>query len=239
MNKTSIKNTFFAICFASLLIGCSNHNQEIKQFANQSKKNPIIKNIGQNRYKIGNILINKSKQSFEITGKILRLEPPIEFLAVTKGGSRGYESFLELDTNTFEFNLACILIGLHNHKAAPPKFQFDTTVLKGGSIEIWISWQINNKTYRFEATNLLQLNNEKIKSKEWVYTGSGFLPDAPGGYMAEVAGGTLIGLIHAPESIIEHRFGFGNGSFKDLIIDKSIPAHVNMPITVQIKYEGS
>jgi len=177
VKKKKIINGFLTICTFALLTGCANqHTVGTEKFAEQTKTDNPIQSLGNNQYKIGNILVNKADRSFEVTGKFLRVEPPMEFLAVAKDGDRGYESLLELDVDVFQFNLACILIGLDKNKGEPPKFHFDSDPIEGDSLEVWVSWKSKEKSYRVEAANLFKFKDAKLKSGEWVYTGSTFVP---------------------------------------------------------------
>jgi len=172
-------------------------------------KKPNIEDLGKGRYRIGSIIVNKPEKSFQVPGEILRLQPPLEFLAVTKGGMKGYESLLELDVNAFEFNLACILIGLDKEKAKAPEFHFSEEPAQGDPVSIWISWEQDGKNVRIPASNSL-LEGEKTINNNWVYSASGFTPS--GEYLASVDG-TLVGFVHDPASIIEHTKGLGLGNY--------------------------
>ena len=82
---------------------------------------PKVDDLGDQRYRIRLIEVDKARQRFTVPGAVLRHEPPLEFVAATKGGSKAYESLLELGANAFEFNLACILIGLDAEKGDAPE----------------------------------------------------------------------------------------------------------------------
>jgi len=220
------------------LIGCAEQPaQPVEEVVTQSGQKISIVKLGDNRFKIGNIVLDKTARSFEVPGKFLRTEPPIEFLAVAKNGQRGYESLLEFDVNVYEFNLACILIGLDTHKGLPPKAHFDPTPVVGDAVEIDLHWEVNGKKYEHLASDFFLVNNQKLKSGNWVYTGSTFLPK--GGYLAEVAGGTLVGFVHDPASIIEHGQGFGPQSYGQLKLNKALIPAVNTPIKATFKYVGN
>lgn len=196
---------------------------------------PEIRDLGKGKYQIGHIVLDKNKKTFSLPGKILRLDSPIEFLAVSKDGARGYESFLELETSPIEFNLACILIGMEEKKGAPPKFHFDPTPIEGSSAELTISWADKGNKKEVAVTDLLELEGKDKNSNEWAYTGSRFSPD--GIYMADMAGGTLIGLIHDPDSIIEHKSGYDKSSYSNLKADRKLapPLNTAIVLTVQAK----
>jgi len=219
------------------LTGCAEQpTQPVEEVVTQSGQKISIVKLDDNRFKIGNIVLDKTARSFEVPGKFLRTEPPIEFLAVAKKGQRGYESLLEFDINVYEFNLACILIGLDTHKGLPPKAHFDPTPIVGDAVEISLQWQVNGKQYEHLASDFFLVNNQKLKSGDWVYTGSTFLPQ--GGYLADIAGGTLVGFVHDPASIIEHGLGFGPQSYGGLKLNKALMPTVDTPLKAIFKYVG-
>ena len=170
-----------------------------------------VEDLGNGRYRVGAIEIDKDAQRFTVTGTTIGLaeNTPVEFLAVAKGGYKSYEALLELDVSAVEFNLACILIGLDTANASHPKFHFDKTIVTGDIVDVRVSWVRDGREQEFEIERLLQGTAEP-KDHVWVYTGSFFTPD--GTYMATMSG-TLIGVVHDPESIIQHRTGLGLGAY--------------------------
>jgi hypothetical protein len=85
---------------------------------------PEIVDLGNGRYRVGPVEVDKA-QGPTVPGHVLRSEPPLEFLAVAKGGRKGYEAMIELDATAFEF-IACILIGLDGeHATGRPTYHFD------------------------------------------------------------------------------------------------------------------
>ena len=71
-----------------------------------------LKPLGQDRYQIGRIVVDKRASSFTVPGRVHVLGKPLEYLATSPGGMKAYETLLEVDASGSEFNLACILIGL-------------------------------------------------------------------------------------------------------------------------------
>lgn len=224
--------------FLAELIGCAEQpTQQVEEVTTQSGQKISIIKLGDERFKIGNIMLDKAARSFEVPGKFLRTEPPIEFLAVAKNGQRGYESLLEFDVNVYEFNLACILIGLDTHKGLPPKAHFDPTPVVGDAVDINLSWEVKGKKYEHMASDFFLVNNQKLTGGNWVYTGSIFLPK--GGYLADEAGGTLVGFVHDPASIIEHGQGFGPQSYGELKLNQPLMPTVDTPLKAIFKYVGN
>lgn len=220
-----------AVCFCCLFfiagpLYAANTNQP------QPVTQPKVEDLGNGRYRIGSIEVDKTSKSFSVSGVVLRDEPPLEFLVVTKGGMKGYESLLELNANAFEFNLACILIGLDPKKGVAPSFHFAPEPAQGDAVGLWVSWQKNGKTVRVPAAKLLQQGDAPVKSDEWVYTGSAFTNN--GQYMAELDG-TLVGFVHDPASIIEHKLGLGLGNYGEIIVRPDLLPAVGSKITMVVK----
>ena len=201
----------------------------------RQKQKPRIEDLGNGRYRVGAITIDKKKRLITASGVMLPYGEgkAIEFFAATKQGYKSYESVVALNANAFEFNLACILIGLDAGKAAAPKFHFDPNPLNGSPVAISVSWQKGGKTVERDAAELLTIGDSKPKTpSQWSYTGSMFV----GGdqYLAEMDG-VLIGLIHDPSSIIEHRSGLGAGQWGAVMVDPAHAPESGQAITVRIK----
>ena len=199
--------------------------------ANQKPKPPTIKDLGNNRYQVGNIVIDKSKQLFTISGVVIRNEPPIEFIAVTKGGEKAYESLLEMDTNAFDFNLACILIGLDEKKGKGSPMHFSPEAVKGDKVDVTLFWTKDNKTKSIAIADLLESETGNNIPSDWVYTASSF--NKNGDFLAHLDG-TLIGFVHSINTIIEHRTGIGLGNYGGINISANLPP-VGSRISLQIK----
>ena len=197
---------------------------------NISKK-PDIEDLGNQQYRIGKIHIDKKNKKFTLSGKVIRHDPPLEFLAVTKGGMKAYESLLELDSNAHEFNLACILIGLDAKNAKPSEVHFDANPVTGDTVKMTITWKTNGKSVTVNAEELLSVTGSGKTKNNWVYTGS--LMSREGQYMAEMDG-TLIGFVHDPSSVIEHQSGLGLGNYGEINVSKLVP-----PIDTVVELEVS
>lgn len=192
-----------------------------------------IVDLGHEKYRVGEITIDKKKRSFVVNGSLLRNELPVEFLAVSRGGNKAYESLLELETDAFNFNLACILIGLDKHAGKPSEFHFDPAPVFGSAGEIWISWEIDAVKQHIAAADIFQYEDKQLARGEWVYTGSFFSLD--GQYMAAVDG-VLVGFIHDPSTILEHHTGFGGGSFQGLKLNTTILPAVGTAVEVLFQF---
>jgi len=172
---------------------------------------PKMVKIGDEQYRIGTITVDRKAQTFSVPGKILVLKDALEYLAVSKDGMKGYESLLELDTVPREFNLACILIGLDDKDTVKPRYQFDDRVADGPAVAITVSWEKDGKTVSVSGANAMTTGDDVFDDDSWVYIGSEMSHDGKQ-FMAEI-GGTLIGFVHDPNSVIDHRLGAGIGAY--------------------------
>jgi hypothetical protein len=191
---------------------------------------PKVEELGHQRYRVGQIVVDKKAEQFTVPGTILRRDPPLEFLAVRKGGYKSYESLIELDASAHEFNVACILIGLDASKAKPARSHFDPQPVEGDPVEIQVGWLVDGKMTWRDAAELLRLGDKTLEPHAWIYTGSIVLPN--GAYLAHLDG-TVIGFVHDPASIIEHRSGL-LGRYRDVAINTDVVPPVGTSITMRV-----
>jgi len=160
--------------------------------------------------RIGRIELDRETHSFRVPGTVARVEPPLEYLAVARGGMKAYESLLELDAGGVEFNSACILIGLEPPTGGLPQSQFDRQVIVGQAVALSVTWETPSGPKEVPAGRLLTVERKEAGEQPWVYLGSMMGPD--GRYLAADTG-TLVGFVHDPISVIEHRDGLGIGAY--------------------------
>jgi hypothetical protein len=185
---------------------------------------PEIKDLGGGRYQLGAIVVDRSARRFTVPGRVLHLDDaPLEYIAVTRAGMKAYESLLELDSRGTEFNLACILLGLEPPQRGPSA-QFDRKPPQGPAVQLAVRWQAGGTTVTKSVQEVLNLAARPRGAasppptatvapppEEWAYAGS-FVSDGDGRFVAD-ATGTLVGFVHDPASIIEHRTGLGIGAY--------------------------
>ncbi len=196
-----------------------------------------VEKLGGERYRIGEITVDREASSFSVPGKILHLTDALEYLAVSKGGMKEYESLLELETSPGDFNLACILVGLDDENSVKPRFQFDENKAQGQRVEVVVSWEQDGKVVSVSGENLLKLGDAAFDDDHWVYIGS-----ATGNYGKEFmadAGGTLIGFVHDPYSVIDHANGAGIGNYGLVTGNEEIlpPVDSEISLTVTVVQE--
>lgn len=199
------------------------------------KQEPSVQELGGEKFRIGAITVDRAKRLITVPGRMLPYEEvkPIEFIATMKQGYKSYESVLALDANAFEFNLACILIGLDADKASKVTYHFDPEPVEGDEVSIRVGWREDGQWVEKDAVELLKLGQEKPTSPSvWVYTGSRFIEGDR--YLAQMDG-VLIGLIHDPASIIEHREGIGLGNWGSVIVDPELAPAGGQEIRLRVQ----
>ena len=171
---------------------------------------PAIEELGDERYRIGSIVVDKAAGEFTVPGRLVNVNETLEYVAVVTDGVKNYESLLELETSAVEFKLACILIGLDDASAVKPRYQFDEREVEGPPVAMTLAWQDGDDERRVPVADALLSGDEVFGRHDWVYIGSTLDPD--GNFMAAMDG-SLIGFVHDPVAIIEHRQGGGIGSY--------------------------
>lgn len=194
---------------------------------------PPIHHLEGDRYQIGSIILDKAQRRFTVPGVIVDLgspDAPVEFLAAARNGVKLYESLIELDTGAVEFNVACILIGLDAARGRPARWHFDPEPVQGDAVEVYVEWQQDGRRIRRGAAELIRTAAGPPR-EDWVYTGSVMTEE--GRFMAQ-ADGVLVGFVHAPETIIEHRTGLGLGDYGAVGYDPAVTPAPGTPVVLVV-----
>ena len=190
-----------------------------------------IEDLGDDRYRIGNITVDKGAKTFTVPGIVKHVDEPLEYLAVIQGGIKEYESLLELTTTGSQFQIASILVGLDEEKSVKPRYQFDEREAVGQRVAIDISWDVDGKKMTVSADEALSIADPGDAVDDWVYIGS--ITQENGDYMADTIG-SLIGFVHDPFAIIEHRTGLGIGAYGAVTGNSSLLPPEGAPVTVSV-----
>lgn len=194
-----------------IAFACTAFAQDKKAEEPKPASQTLIEDLGDDRYRIGNIVVDKNKARFSLPAKVLHLDEPLEYLAVQRNGAKGYESLLELDTTAQEFQLAAILVGLDEKHSVKPRYQFDEREAEGQLVEIDITWGTGDNAVTVSAATALLAGDEPMDDDSWVYVGS--VPDSQGARLMAEVSGAVIGFVHDPMAIIDHRTGAGIGAY--------------------------
>jgi len=230
---------FIALCLVGAVTGVA---QETETAAPESTapetitETPPIRELGDERYQVGNIVVDKANHVFTLPGKVLHTDGPLEYLAVKPGGVKEYESLLELDASATEFNLACILIGLTTDGVRLPRYQFDEEDVVGPTVVITVQWERDGESFDVPIAKLLYLSGKPVVSDRWRYTGSYHDAGPAREYMAELSG-SLISFVHDPDSIIDHQFGVSIGAYGSTSGNIELLPELGMSLTVTVRHE--
>lgn len=193
---------------------------------------PQIRRLPNGLHGIGAVVLDRRARSFQVPGRVIRIEPPLEFLAVIEGGAKAYESLLELQANAYEINVAALLIGLDPKRARRPEHHFDPAPAEGDRVRIRVAWQEGETRRDVAAHELLAKDGNALTSGDWAYTGSRFLRG--GGFLAQMDG-TVIGFSHDPASLIEHVQGVGLNEYGSIGGMAGVAPAVGTEVTVTIE----
>jgi hypothetical protein len=173
-----------------------------------------LKPLGQDRYQVGRIVVDKRARSFVVPGRVLVAGKPLEYIATSPGGMKDYETLLEVQATGSEFNLACILIGLERDPKAASAQQFrQVPRLAGSRVALQVAWTEGGKRRQVSAAEALLDAQADVKPEtvEWVYIGAP-ASDSAGRFTTDDTG-TLVGFVHDANSIIEAAVPIGLGAY--------------------------
>ncbi len=212
--------------------------QKSKTSAQFALSNPKVQDLGNGHFRVGLIEVDRNQRRFTVPAEVHQDEGTQEFILSTRGGYKGYESTLEAGATAYEFNIACLLIGLDPDRARTPRFHFDPTGVTGDRVEVNLSWGKGKKVRRVSAAEAVkdQRTGKAMKATGWVYTGSTFTPD--GAYMAQTDG-VLIGFVHDPAEIITLAVGTGQGDYGQLVPNTATLPKKGTRVTVEVKAVGT
>jgi len=192
---------------------------------------PPVVDLGGGRYRIGRVKVDRARKRVAARGTVLRDQPPLEYVAVARKGMKAYESLIELAAEAVELNLGCILIGLDAARAKRPERHFDPAPVTGDTVTVTVAWRTaDGALRRVDAGDLVKLDAATLARGEWVYTGSTFLP---GGEFAAAAEGPIVGFVHDPAPLVEHRTGLLE-RFGDAVPNPAVAPPVGTRVTLTI-----
>lgn len=181
----------------------------------QPQRSPVgeLKSLGEDRYQIGRIVVDKAARRFTVPGRVHALGQPLEYLATSPGGMKAYETLFEVDATGSEFNLACILIGLERDPKDVAANRMHVGPLIGPRVAISVAWSDGGTRRRVSAAEAILNPDSGVRPEavEWVYTGAP-AGDLQGQFPADVTG-TLVGFKRDENNVIESALGIGVGAY--------------------------
>lgn len=194
-----------------------------------------IKPLGNDRYQVGRIIVDKGVGRLTAQGRVLQRDVPLEYLAGSPKGLKGYETLFELDATGSELNLACIILGLEaDPKAVRGEFARGSA-MPGPRVAIHVAWSAAGARQTLSAAAALLGSDAAagVSAVEWVYTGSPASQWTGGGFAADKTG-SLISLIHDPRALIVAATPIGVGAYGSIRGNPALPP-VGSPIELIVE----
>ena len=183
-----------------------------------------VKALGQDRYQVGRIVVDKRAGTVTVPGRVLVLDKPLEYLATSPGGRKSYEALLELDASGTELNLACILAGLERDPDVPSWRPLGVAGRTGARVHLSLTWTDGGRQRRMTAAEALQGPEAtgQAGNFEWTYTGSFTSKD--GSQLAADVTGSLISFVKKDQSgVIEVVSDSGLGPYGSIRGNAALP----------------
>ena len=144
----------------------------------------------------------------------------IEYLACHNEVGKLHESVLKIDARPSDLQVALLLLGLKNKNNL--EFQGDPTVPEGDLLDIFVEWELPDKTMkRVRAEELAydQHKKQPMDRTSWVFTGSEILN---GQFMAD-KDGSIIATFRDPLAIINNPLPTGADDTVYVSNEKLVP----------------
>ncbi|MGA1840578.1 MAG: YdjY domain-containing protein [bacterium] len=189
----------FLICICSLFVPTT--YAESPTINDPLDKKSNIQQIGPDEYKIGGIMLNKKKKEIHITGSINMQSGLVEYLACQDEVGKLHESVLKLDAKPSDIQVALLLLGFKNKNNL--EFQGDSTIPEGDPLDVFVEWNLPDKSTKKVRAEELVFDQQKNKAMEktyWVFTGSKIID---GQFMADMDG-SIIATFRDPLAIINN-----------------------------------
>ena len=172
-----------------------------------------LKSLGNDRFQIGRIVVDKRAGSFVVPAVVHALDKPLEYLATSRGGKKSYEALLELDVSGSEFNVACILVGLERDPELPLWKPYFHSQRPAQPVRLSVAWTDAGKRVQVTAAEALLPAEARARAAavEWLYTGS--FTSTDGSQYAADKTGNLISFIKDPTAVIEASAGVAWGPY--------------------------
>ena len=195
-----------------------------------------VKQIGPNEYKIGGVILNKNRKEMYLPGSINMQSGLVEYLACHAEVGKLHESVLKVEAKPSDLQVGLLLLGCKAHNNV--KFQGDPTIPEGDLLEIWVEWELQDKTKKRVRAEELVYDQEKKKPMDktyWIFTGSQIID---GQFMADIEG-SIIATFRDPAALINNPLPSGADDTIYVSNEKILPPQgTNVLLTVKVPQQG-
>jgi len=195
--------------------------------APQSASMPLsqIERIGEGRFRIGRIVLDKTSQTLHLPACVNMQDGMIELVACANGGKL-HESIFRVPIEPRDLQLGLLLLGL-KHKGGV-RFQGDSTLPEGDQVLIFV--EKDGQRRRVEDYVWDRKRLAPMERTGWVFSGSKFLNGEFGAQLTR----TLITTQHDPYTILDNPLPTGVDSDQYEVNGKVTPP-VGTSVTLVIQ----
>jgi hypothetical protein len=195
----------------------------------QKPEAPAAEKIGEDRYRVGNAVVDLKAKTLTLTGKVNMQKGLIEYVAVSTKSVKRHESALTLDVQPLHLQVGLILLGLKEPEGGGGlRYQGDERVPTGSALAMSVSWVRGGRTVRVPVGDLVWDIDKKapISRGSWVFSGS--MIDKRG-FVADIEQ-ALVATFRDPAAIINNALPGGGDDTLYKVNERIIPP-LGTPVT--------
>lgn len=176
-----------------------------KNGADQEQTKPVIEPLADGKYRIGKVVLDKSKRTVSIPARVNMTKGVVEYILVTEGG-KSHESVFTTDARPSDVHTACLLLGMKELPVTSWPADY-TGIARENRILVEIAWRGNGPQKKIPATQCVvskgpesgeTVSFQNLASGPWLYGGSCI----EGGAFAANREGSLIAVIADKSALV-------------------------------------
>lgn len=184
----------------AVLLGCS----LLRPVAAQETGAPAMESLGDDRYRVGNVVLDAAAGQITMPARVNMQEGLIEVFACTPQGKL-HESTLVVDVDPLHVQLALLTLDLEYGRVL--EHQGEARRPEGDPVRVWVEWGDGDARQRWRAEDLIWNGpaERTMEHVEWVFAGSKVIN---GTFMATVEG-QLITTYRDPFTVLDNPLDAG------------------------------
>lgn len=196
----------------------------------QAEAIPAIEKLGGNRFKLGEIVIDKAHGAITFPAQVNMSEGLLEYLLVHEKG-KTHESLLRTQVDPYHMQMAFLLLG---YKPSEQRLQRqgDPTPPRGEALQIRISADAGKTWFETDKWLIQSLEGKKkpVPPMQWIYTGS---YEDRGRFMARQSG-SVVAIWHDPVALVDNATPGGENNRIWFVNAGVVPA-VGTPVEISLR----
>jgi len=192
----------------------------------QDDATPPLESLGEDRYRIGQVVLDKAAGSITMPARVNMQEGLIEVFACTPQGKL-HEATLVVDVEPLHLQLALITLDLEYGRVLETQGQARRP--EGDPVRVWVEWGEGDAKQRWRAEDLIWNGpaERTMEHVDWVFAGSKVVN---GTFMASVEG-QLITTYRDPFTILDNPLDAGSDDTVYFSYPDRLPAE-GTPVTL-------